>query len=237
MIIYFLNIFLFLCLVPFILIILILIYISDFGNPFYFSERLGILEQKFKMIKFRSMVIDADKSKVFSTKENDNRITKLGAILRKYKLDELPQIINVILGDMNIVGPRPNVVSELKYYDEYERKIFNVKPGITDISSIIFNDESKILENSRDPDQDYRDLIHPWKIVLGLVYIKERTIMLDIKIIFLTLISLFNKKLVCDYFYRFLKEKNYPIILAEVCLRNKDMKNFSFDKNLFNKLF
>jgi lipopolysaccharide/colanic/teichoic acid biosynthesis glycosyltransferase len=237
MLVYFLNILIFFCLFPFIFIFMILIFISDFGNPFYFSERLGILEKKFKMIKFRSMIVDADKSNVFSTKENDSRITKIGAILRKYKLDELPQIFNVVLGDMNIVGPRPNVVSELKYYDDYEKKIFKVKPGITDISSIIFNDEGKILENSKDPDQDYRNLIHPWKIALGLVYIKEKSFMLDLKIIFFTLVSLYNKKFSSFFFYKFLKKKNYPIILSEVCLRNKSMRDYSFDKNLFKNLF
>ena len=128
--------------VPLIIPFLFLIWIQDFKNPFYVADRVGLHFKKFKMIKLRSMVIKADKSKVDSTSANDPRITKVGAIIRKLKLDELTQLFNVFKGEMTFVGPRPNVERETNLYSKKEKELLEVKPGITDFASILFSDES-----------------------------------------------------------------------------------------------
>ena len=120
------------------------------------------------------MIVNADKTNVFSTKKDDKRITGFGNILRNYKLDEIPQLFNVIIGQMSFVGPRPNVVFEVKNYNSFEKEILKVKPGITDLASIIFNDEGEILTKSNNPNKDYQNFIQPWKGLLGLIYIKEK---------------------------------------------------------------
>ena len=120
------------------------------------------------MIKLRSMIVNAEKSKVDSTSSNDPRITKIGKIIRKLKLDELSQLFNVFIGEMSLVGPRPNVKRETDLYTKVEKNLLSVKPGITDFASIIFSDESEILKNVDDPDISYNQLIRPWKSRLGL---------------------------------------------------------------------
>ena len=128
------------------------------------------------MIKLRSMIVNAEKSKVDSTSSNDPRITKIGKIIRKLKLDELSQLFNVFIGEMSLVGPRPNVKRETDLYTEVEKNLLRVKPGITDFASIIFSDESEILKNVDDPNISYNQLIRPWKSRLGLFYIKKQSI-------------------------------------------------------------
>jgi len=179
---------------PFLIIFGFLIWKQDFYSPFYVTPRVGKKEKIFKMIKFRSMVINADKSGVDSTSSSDNRITPLGAIIRKYKIDELPNFFNIIIGDMSFVGPRPNVKRETDLYTSDEKIILSIRPGITDFASIVFSDEGDILENSIDPDLDYNQLIRPWKSRLGLFYIKNRTLILDIKLMILTAISVISKQ-------------------------------------------
>ena len=146
------------------------------------------------MIKLRSMIINADKNKVDSTSSNDPRITKIGKFIRKFKLDELTQLYNVFIGEMSIVGPRPNVRRETKIYTSVEKKLLRIKPGITDFASIVFSDESEILKNVDDPDITYNQLIRPWKSRLGLFYIKKQSLILDITIIFLTILNSFSRK-------------------------------------------
>jgi lipopolysaccharide/colanic/teichoic acid biosynthesis glycosyltransferase len=146
------------------------------------------------MVKLRSMVENADKTGVDSTSNNDVRITSIGHKIRKYKLDELTQLWNVLLGDMSVVGPRPNVKAEVDLYTNVEKELLLVKPGITDLSSIVFSDEGKILEDKKDPDLAYHQLIRPWKSRLGLIYIKNCTILLDIQIIIYTLVALISKR-------------------------------------------
>ena len=178
---------------PIIILFSFLIWKQDFGNPFYIAPRVGKNGHLFKMIKFRSMIINADKNKVDSTSSDDNRITKLGILIRKYKIDELPNLINIIKGEMSFVGPRPNVKRETNMYTTQEKVLLTIKPGITDLSSIVFSDEGDILKNSKDPDLDYNQLIRPWKSRLGIFYINNKNLMMDIKILFLTIISFFNK--------------------------------------------
>ena len=158
---------------PIIFIFGILIWLQDFGNPFYISKRVGKNFKEFNLIKLRSMVLNADKSGVDSTSSNDKRITKIGNIVRKYKLDELMQLFNVLFGNMTLVGPRPNVKSEVDMYTKKEKTLLQVKPGITDFASIVFSDEGNILKNKKDPDITYNQLIRPGKGKLGIFYIRN----------------------------------------------------------------
>lgn len=146
------------------------------------------------MVKLRSMVINADTTGVDSTSNDDNRITPIGHFIRRLKLDELIQLWNVLLGDMSLVGPRPNVKRETDLYTHQEKRLLSVKPGITDFSSIVFSDEGKILEEKTDPDLAYNQLIRPWKSRLGLVYIDNSSLMLDIKLIIYTVVAIISRK-------------------------------------------
>ena len=133
---------------PLIIIFSLLIWLQDFKSPFYVADRVGKYGKLFKMIKFRSMIVNASSSGVDSTAEDDNRITNIGKIVRKFKIDEIPQLFNVFMGKMSFVGPRPNVLNETNLYSEIENKILTVRPGITDFSSIVFSDEGEILKGS-----------------------------------------------------------------------------------------
>lgn len=208
---------------PIIIVITFLIFVQDFENPFFFAERVGKNSKIFKLIKFRSMIIDARKVNIFSTSSNDKRITFIGKIIRKYKIDEIPQLLNILYGDITFVGPRPNVISDVNKYNQVEKKLLEVKPGITDIASIVFADEGQILLNSKNPDEDYNKYIRPWKSRLGLFYIKNRNIRLDLIIIILTLFSIFNRKKALIYLSKTCSNytKNYDLI--NFILRDKEL--------------
>ncbi|MBC7231264.1 MAG: sugar transferase [Actinobacteria bacterium] len=160
---------------------------DDGGPTLYRGYRVGKGGHIFKIYKFRTMVENADKIGGPSTSEDDPRITRVGRVLRKYKLDELPQLINVLKGEMSIVGPRPEVPSEVETYTEEERRILSVKPGITDWASIAFRNEGEILAGSEDPHQTYREKIKPEKLRLALKYVDEISFRTDMKIIFQTI--------------------------------------------------
>jgi len=139
------------------------------------------------------MVGDADKSRIDSTAKGDERITRIGRVIREFKLDELSQLWNVLIGDMSLVGPRPQVVSDVQLYTQLERRLLDVRPGITDFASIVFADEGDILEGAPDPDLRYNQLIRPWKSRLGLHYIANRGFLLDIRLILVTLLNVFSR--------------------------------------------
>ena len=147
---------------------------------------MGKNHKLFKMVKLRSMIVNADISGVFPQETMTQELHPLEKI-RKYKLDELVQLWNVLIGDMSLVGPRPNVKEETDLYTDLEKNLLTIRPGITDFSSIVFSDEGDILKEKADPDLSYNQLIRPWKSRLGLIYIKNRSILLDIKIIFYTI--------------------------------------------------
>jgi len=178
---------------PLILIIAAIIKLHDCGTVFYMAPRVGLHGKIFRMYKFRTMIVNADKIGPSSTTNNDARLTNIGRFLRKYKLDELPQLINVFKGEMSIVGPRPQVEWAVKLYSEEEKKVLNVKPGITDYASIRFHNEGEILAGSADPDKTYMEKIHPEKMRLSLEYIKSQSLLVDLKIILLTVLSIFKK--------------------------------------------
>ena len=220
---FFFSIFLIIFFLPVTILISSIVFILDFNNPFYVAERVGKNFKIFKMIKFRSMIIDADKNKVFSTKSDDERITKIGKFLRKFKLDELPQLFNILFGNMSFVGPRPNVKFEVDMYDDYEKDLLKIKPGITDLASIVFYDEAEILKNSDDPNKDYGRLIRPWKSQLGIYYVNNNDLILDIKIIYFTILNFFNRKYVLKSISKMILKKTSDEKLSEICLRNKKL--------------
>jgi lipopolysaccharide/colanic/teichoic acid biosynthesis glycosyltransferase len=173
-------------LLPFFLIIGVWIFLNDFHSPFYKQERVGKDGKLFWLLKFRSMRINSSQ-KVQLTVGKDPRITKVGHFIRKYKIDELPQLINVLIGDMSLVGPRPEVEKYVHFYTPEQRVVLQVKPGITDYASLEYFEESNLLAKSSNPEKTYIDEIMPAKIQINLKYIPKSSVMEDIKIIFLTL--------------------------------------------------
>ena len=174
--------------------IMFLVWKEDKRSPFYITARSGRNGTTFKMVKLRSMVVDADKSGVDSTSGNDMRITPIGHKIRRYKLDELIQLWNVLIGDMSLVGPRPNVKSETVLNTDVEKGLLLVRPGITDFSSIVFSDEGEILEGKDNPDLVYNQLIRPWKSRLGLIYIKNQSLLLDLQLVLYTVVAIISKQ-------------------------------------------
>jgi lipopolysaccharide/colanic/teichoic acid biosynthesis glycosyltransferase len=172
---------------PLFLILGILIKKDSEGPVFYRQIRIGKDGKPFRIVKFRTMVNNAYKSGVTSTKEDDVRITKMGRFIRKYNFDELAQFINVLKGEMSIVGPRPEIPYYVNMFTEEEKIILSVKPGITDWACIWNPDESKLLAGSDDPDRDYLEKIRPEKIRLQLKYVKEYSFWIDFKIMLMTL--------------------------------------------------
>ena len=211
---------------PIISIFSFLIWIQDWKSPFYIAQRVGKNGKLFKMIKFRSMIVNADKSGVDSTAENDTRITSLGRFIRKYKIDELPNFFNITSGEMSFVGPRPNVKRETDLYTDEEKLLLSVRPGITDFSSIIFSDESEILKGSKDPDLDYNQLIRPWKSRLGILYIKNKTFIMDIYLIILTAVSIFSREKSLLLINKLLSNNKADEQLLSICLRTKALEPF-----------
>lgn len=179
---------------PVLLPVMFLVWKQDRCSPFYIAPRVGKDGRLFKMVKLRSMVINADKSGIDSTGDNDIRITPVGQFIRRYKLDELTQLWNVLLGDMSLVGPRPNVQGETDLYTDVEKKLLSVRPGITDFSSIVFSDEGEILKDKEDPDLSYNQLIRPWKSRLGVVYIENHSVWIDLQLIFYTVVAIVSKE-------------------------------------------
>ena len=162
------------------------------GPLLYRGRRVGLDGEPFEMLKFRTMVVDADKIGGSSTPEDDPRITGIGKKLRRYKLDELPQLWNVLTGDMSFVGPRPQVQWAVDLYTPEEREILRVRPGITDEASLKFSNEAEILKGSTDPDRDYIEKIHPEKMRLSLEYVRHRSFSGDLSIIARTAGAIFK---------------------------------------------
>lgn len=173
-------------LAPLFLFVAILIKFEDRGPVFYRGVRIGQYGRPFRVFKFRTMVLNAENQGASSTSDDDPRITQIGKWLRKYKLDELPQLINVLRGEMSFVGPRPEVKKFTDLFSEEEKAILTVRPGITDWASIWNPDEGVFLQGSLDPDQDYLEKIRPEKIRLQLKYVREQSLWTDLKIIFHT---------------------------------------------------
>ena len=174
---------------PTLLGVALLIKREDGGPLFYKGVRVGRSGKLFKMFKFRTMVVNADKIGGPSTADDDPRLMKVGKILRKYKLDEIPQLINVLIGNMSFVGPRPEVPFYVNMFTEEEKQILTVKPGITDWASLWDCDEGALLAGTPDPEKTYMEKIRPEKIRLQLKYVRERSFWVDMKILFMTMMK------------------------------------------------
>lgn len=178
-------------LLPVFAVIAILVKLDSEGPVFYLQARVGKNNRDFKLFKFRTMHVNADKKGLLTVGHRDSRITRAGYNLRKYKIDELPQLFNVLIGDMSVVGPRPEVRKYVEMYDERQQKVVSVRPGITDFASIQFVNENELLKNAENPEKLYIDEIMPQKLELNLKYIESRHFFKDLKIILLTIKAIF----------------------------------------------
>jgi lipopolysaccharide/colanic/teichoic acid biosynthesis glycosyltransferase len=179
---------------PVFIVIVIIIKIDSRGPIFYLSERIGKNEKPFTILKFRTMIPDAEKSGLYCTASNDKRITRVGRKIRRLKIDELPQLINILKGEMSFVGPRPDIKKYLNLISKKDRDIiFSVRPGITDISTLFYFQEGDILMNSLNPEKEYIEKILPHKIQMQKEYVHKMSFLLDLKIVIKTIIKIFKK--------------------------------------------
>jgi lipopolysaccharide/colanic/teichoic acid biosynthesis glycosyltransferase len=172
---------------PFFLLIALFIKISSSGAVLYKQSRIGLKGVEFSVYKFRTMRLNSDKLGLITVGGRDPRVTSVGYYLRKYKLDELPQLINVLTGDMSLVGPRPEVKKYVDLYNHEQSKVLTIRPGITDWASIYYRDENVILGQSADPEKDYIEKVMPDKLEINLVFIENYSVVEYFKIIFTTI--------------------------------------------------
>ena len=207
---------------PILLVSTLLVWSQDGHSPFYLARRVARGGGTFTMIKIRSMVVRAENSGVNSTGAHDDRITPVGRFIRRFKLDELSQFINVLTGDMSVVGPRPNTwVWGVELYTEAERNILTVRPGITDLSSIVFSDEGEILDGAAHPDLLYNQIIRPWKSRLALWYVANMSLSLDVRICWLTAVAILDRRRAVAGVVRLLEIFRADAELIEVCRRDR----------------
>jgi len=178
---------------PVLALVALAIKLEDGGPLLYRGVRAGRHGQPFRIMKFRSMVMDAERLGGPSTSGDDPRVTRVGAFLRRFKLDELPQLFNILAGQMSFVGPRPEVLSEVDEYDEEQRNVLELRPGITDWASIWNADEGAVLAGAADPHAAYKKCIQPTKLALQLRYLEERSFWLDLRLVFYTLFKIVRK--------------------------------------------
>jgi lipopolysaccharide/colanic/teichoic acid biosynthesis glycosyltransferase len=174
---------------PLLLLVAVVIKLDSHGPVFYRGERVGRFGKLFRIFKFRTMCVDAEKIGGSSTSDNDPRITRVGGFLRRFKLDELPQLFNVLNGTMSFVGPRPQVAPLVELYTPDQRRLLDVRPGITDYASLKFRNLGQILEGEGDPDEAYLRVVAPEKIRLGLFYVDQNNFWTDLHIIVATVVS------------------------------------------------
>lgn len=180
-------------LLPFLILIAIIIKFDSKGGVFYLQMRVGKDNKDFNLYKFRTMKINSDKYGLLTVGAKDNRITRFGYFLRKYKLDELPQLINIIFGNMSVVGPRPEVRKYVNRYNQEQLRVLQMKPGLTDFASIEYINENELLAKSNTPEETYINEIMPHKLNLALKYLEKKNFVTDIKIIFRTFLKIFKK--------------------------------------------
>ena len=181
-------------LAPLLLLISILIKITSHGPVFFIQKRVGLNNGDFNIIKFRTMKQNPSNEGFLTIGNDDSRITKIGLFLRKFKLDELPQLINVLKGDMSMVGPRPELRYFVNLYSKEDLEVLKVKPGITGLASIKYSNEAELLKSAKNPEAFYLNEILPHKLKLNKQYIKEQSFILDLKLILLTIPKIFSKK-------------------------------------------
>lgn len=179
---------------PLFIIIAIIITCESRGGVIYSQTRIGRYNKDFKLLKFRTMYTGSDQKGLITVGEHDARITPFGYFLRKSKMDEFPQLLNIIKGDMSIVGPRPEVRHYVDMYTEEQLKVLSVRPGLTDFASLVYIDENKLLENQEDPEEFYIKEMMPRKLELNLKYIEQQSVKTDAILIFKTLKAIVSGK-------------------------------------------
>jgi lipopolysaccharide/colanic/teichoic acid biosynthesis glycosyltransferase len=209
---------------PVLVPVMVLVWLQDFHSPFYLGVRAGRNEAPFRMVKLRSMRVNADRSGVDSTSADDRRITPVGKFIRAYKLDELMQLWNVLLGDMSLTGPRPNVLREVAIYTPAEKRLLSVRPGITDLASIVFADEGEILAGATDPDLLYNQIIRPWKSRLALFHVDHQSMGLDVQVVFLTAVAILSRERALGGVERILRSLDAPPDLVAVARRREPLR-------------
>ena len=197
---------------PLLVFVAVAIKVSSRGPVFYRGLRVGLGGQLFAMLKFRTMIANAESCGDSATAADDPRITTVGKFLRHYKLDELPQFINVLIGNMSLVGPRPEVQKYVNLFSLEERAILSVRPGITDWASIWNSNEAAVLEGSRDPEKTYEELIRPTKLALQLLYVRNHSFSVDLKILFHTALKLVHNDWVPKELKPYGRVKRYRMI-------------------------
>lgn len=178
---------------PFLLCLIVIIKLTSSGPVLYVQNRVGKHNKDFQLFKFRTMYVGSDSKGLLTIGAKDNRVTPIGQFLRKYKIDELPQLINVLKGEMSLVGPRPEVRKYVDMYTPEQMEVLSIAPGITDYASIVYKNENEILAQSSEPEQFYIQTILPEKIRLNFAYLRNRTIVQYFRIIFLTISGIFTK--------------------------------------------
>lgn len=203
----------------------IAVWAQDLHSPFYVAPRVGRGDRPFRMVKLRSMKVLADKSGVMSTAGNDPRITAVGRFVRRWKLDELTQLWNVLKGDMSLVGPRPQVFPDVALYTDEEREMLTVRPGITDLASIVFADEGDILHGALDADLRYNQVIRPWKSRLALLYVRSgRSLWTDLRLVALTVLTIVARPRALEGASRLARELGGDEQLVRVALRTEPLR-------------
>ena len=206
---------------PIVAIACFLVWMSDGHRPFYAGYRAGRDGRRFRMIKLRTMIVGAEALGGSSTAASDRRLIPLGHGLRRLKIDELPQFLNVLAGEMSVVGPRPNVLKGgVDRFTAEERRLLEVRPGITDLASIVFSDEGEILKDSLDPDALYDSAIRPWKNRLGLIYVDNQSLWLDFRLIALTAVAICSRSAALRGSDRILSRLGADDELKRICRRN-----------------
>jgi lipopolysaccharide/colanic/teichoic acid biosynthesis glycosyltransferase len=207
---------------PLVAISCFLVWAGDGQWPLYSGRRVGRHGREFSMFKLRTMVVGAEELGGSSTAASDRRLIPLGAALRRFKLDELPQFFNVLRGEMSVVGPRPNVrKGGVDRYTSEEKRLLSVRPGVTDLASIVFADEGEILRGSPDPDALYDSVIRPWKSRLALEYVDRRSLALDLRLIALTIVGLFSRRAALRGAERILVSWKVEPALQRICSRSE----------------
>ena len=201
---------------------LVAIYANDGGWPIYSQPRAGRGRRYFNIHKMRTMVKNADRIAVDAT-ASDARITKIGAALRRYKIDELPQLWNVLVGDMSMVGPRPQIKRYVDMYTEEEQHLMDMRPGITDFSSIVFSDQAEILDGKPDPNLTYLQVIRPWKSRIGLFYNIHHSWWIDLILMFLTAYNSISRRQTLDAIAWILERLGATSDIVEVSRRVKPL--------------
>jgi lipopolysaccharide/colanic/teichoic acid biosynthesis glycosyltransferase len=201
-------------LAPTLALIALMVKLRSAGPALYRGTRVGLGGKLFSMLKFRTMVVNAESLGGSATAADDQRLTSSGKFLRRYKLDELPQLLNVLAGDMSLVGPRPEVQKYVGLYSPEEQAILSVRPGITDWASIWNSNEAAVLEGSRDPEKAYEELIRPTKITLQLLYVRNHSLLMDLKILLHTGLKLINEDWIPKELKPYGRVKRYRMISA-----------------------